>query len=99
MTGAAFRLAATLLLANGKADAFGIARRHFLAAVPTSAIIFCGNAAVAGTTDADLLKDLQAAKITLAALPNMVGDQQWDPVRNELREYFRSKPTPLAAAC
>jgi len=55
-----------------------------LAAVPTSAI-FYGNAAVAGTTDADLLKDLQAAKVTLAALPNMVGDQQWDPVRNELR--------------
>ena len=64
-----------------------------MAAVPTSAI-FCGNAAVAGTTDADLLKDLQAAKVTLAALPNMVGDQQWDPVRNELRKYFQI-PRPL----
>ena len=91
------RLLATLLLLLAAADvsALGVqvTRRHLVvaaAAAPASVVLLPRRAALASVAaaaaEADLLKDLEAAKQTLVALPKMVGDQQWDPVRNELRK-------------
>ena len=75
----------TLLLAAQQAHALRlppmITRRHILAAAPVA--LLAPTPALA--TDADLLKDLDAAKRTLSALPELIGDQKWDVVRNELR--------------
>ena len=80
---------ATLLLAAADVSALRVPllRRHvILAAAPSSVLIRQKSALAAGASDADLLKDLEVAKQMLAALPKLVGDQQWDSVRNELRK-------------
>jgi hypothetical protein len=78
---------AVVVLATAQVDALRmkLTRRQWLAVAPASAALFPGRAALAGATDVDLLNDLKAAKQTLVTLPTMVGDQQWDPVRNALR--------------
>ena len=73
-----------MLLMIGSVGALSIqmSRRHVLVAISASGFL-SGESAFAA--DADLVRQLETAKMTLAALPKMVGDQQWDPVRNELR--------------
>ena len=80
----------TLLLAAASASALSmhqlaLTRRHVLTAAPASLLFPAWAANAVDTDEALLLKDLIAAKQTLAALPKLVGDQQWDPVRSELR--------------
>lgn len=78
-----------LLLAVAQVRALTIpatmTRRHLLAAAPLTAALASTLPAHAAQTDAELLKDLEVARRTLAGLPDLVGNQKWDPVRNELR--------------
>lgn len=57
----------------------------FVAAPATTLVLAPARAAQAAGTDADLRRDLEAAKQILSPLNALIGDQQWDPVRNELR--------------
>lgn len=78
-----------LLLAVAQVRALTIpptmTRRHLLAAAPLTAALASTLPAHAAQTDVELLKDLEVARRTLAGLPDLVGNQKWDPVRNELR--------------
>ena len=78
---AALRLA--VLLLSTAVSGMQVTRRHVFAIAPGAVALLLQRHACAA--DADLLKDLREAKQTLAALPTLVGDQQWDPVRKELR--------------
>jgi len=62
-----------------------VSRQHFIATASTAAL-GVPNAVRAAQTEADLLKDLATAQAKLAELPRLVGDQQWDPIRSELRQ-------------
>ena len=78
-----------LLLACPTVSGYGVSRRHvFLGSIPAAAAATAAVAvapALAAPTEADLINELISAKSKLVDLPKMVGDQQWDPVRSELR--------------
>ena len=80
------RCKALLLLTAAKVDGLALpTRRHFLLAAPTAAAVLAPNAALAAPTEAELLTSLMMAKSGLAELPKLIGNMQWDPVRQELR--------------
>lgn len=62
------------------AVARSIDRRGFVIAAVAAA-----PARAAALSEADLIDEIKSARTGLVALPKMVGDQQWDPVRSELR--------------
>ena len=62
------------------AVARSIDRRGFVIAAAAAA-----PARAAALSEADLIDEIKSARTGLVALPKMVGDQQWDPVRSELR--------------
>ena len=62
------------------AVARSIDRRGFVRAAAAAA-----PARAAALSEADLIDEIKSARTGLVALPKMVGDQQWDPVRSELR--------------
>lgn len=86
-------------LTFSKSNGFALDRRHFLAATCTPAaavpVATCtvalpnpalAAATAAPTAETDLIGDLASAKSILADLPGLIGDNQWDPVRVQLRK-------------
>mmetsp|Transcript_18013 Transcript_18013/g.52205 ORF Transcript_18013/g.52205 Transcript_18013/m.52205 type:complete len:203 (-) Transcript_18013:420-1028(-) len=92
MIATAVVIVVTILLVMPVANGHLFGRRHFLASqaaavVPPTAGIVLGAtpAFAAAPNEAELLKDLTSARSVLADLPDLVGDQRWDPVRVRLR--------------
>ena len=77
-----------LLLLSVRISGLTAPRRQFLSIATTAPAVFVAippPASSATDSESDLLKDVKSARAGLESLPALVGDQQWDPVRVELR--------------